>query len=521
MIVDLSFLGSELPSDFVLPLKWPKTTTVANGTRAKVLQQAIDEACAVPVFIDLVLALMRKPTWCAAEDRKTFAALQDAAVRLGKAVVHWCYDLSSGHLLRMRLAHHLSHASRFTQKDAPLFEVEAAHFEVFATRVAVPPAALESEDDMVAALAEPVRPPVERSIGVDQALRAMVIAQVLDAMDVGPIACDIPEAGHNNIWTTHAFLSDSLSALLRVATCITGAISHLHCSLLKALDEAGESRPKAFKSLTWDENAKTRDAHWRNYYAVIGLKWVFVRNLRDALHDQSFGTLIRAKNRIAFWSLRACLARTVGALMRYVKDPSMQATLAKMRLLGLRLSNVYLRVVDTIDDITALKDIGAITDVLECVSVKTFGMLHDGYMPATAHLPSDKPAVLRSAVWTWTMTADPKRLGLNCAPQTDTGVMGASDDDMTFSTVLSALSVALTQSENHMWAAAADIRSWRSLDSALPSEAAITNFLNWEARWFLTEDDIGSMYKDSMSVALKQQSKRVHDDVKHALAQIM
>lgn len=578
---------------FEMPLKWPVTApalrcggpeaahTGPAGAKAW-LSEALTAMLSCRTGFDLILALMSDAYWYDANAREAFKPAVDAAVAaavasgegdeplpplfyaatiVAKQIVRHLYDLTTGALMRSRVASALNLARALAGLD-PKADVAAA-------------AAVELPDNdfehYAGSSADADGPESGPTIDVWQALKCLVAIGAANAIfDVkwGPAlealaACDAAEtaqatngptaAGPARAFSdTLAYQTDLLSHLLRSVMAVTGAVQQLSTHLLQFFDRQDAlNRPTKMPAGGLQRERGTDwDSVWRRYYFDLAAMWTMARVFHEALLTGDPRALVHAASNARTWTLAGALVDSVPLLERTLRKKatetargsavvpngrsggpkgrssgltgpsgaptgSMASALAMLPDIlhaGATLHGLYLRVWDAVMVFCNTKRYGrgnierAMARAAAAVLVTSPSSVSVRQeMPDCGASPTDPLAAVILDNWPLSLVG-PDQAGL--VDTEGTALLGSSLEDLKCAACSAHASRPVAQSVQHLWVCVTNPQAWVSLGDTLPQMDDIcTKLLIWRPDWSPTAEDLAAMGARYKQQAIAKQAK--------------
>jgi hypothetical protein len=492
--------------NFVMPLTWP---------REGLGPEAIDFMSKQKSFILIVIALLSDPFWYSSALilLKPF----DAAVVLGKIVLNTFYSLNGCFNSRL-----LTENLNYTFFEDSSFKLNNFRYEHFAGSRLDSDVTLSGSRGTI------------RSVNLWQCLRALVIQNIRAFRDtlepVTPVTQrfnDYDFESFSSITEVQTCLTelpiyhmDSFASLLRCAMCTTGLLQRLHISLMLA---NGSLAPSKYSSFTRSVEGLTAifcskkpkvpkfgsakgDQIWNNYLFDMAAMWMVARRFHEAvtpdiseehsgISDSFKRDLVHAAGKARLWSLTTGLSGSSNMLSKTLKHHSLDtSTIDRITKCANVLHWLYLRIWSHL--LPALVESGyggpiGLKRAVSRLSSQVFVKSDESLKP---DVPDCGTATLVDNSWSHTMLG-PEHLGL--VGLNGQMLFGTRPQDLNHSFYVGFVSVAVTQSTQHLWVSVRHPQSWiGQIDHGLPPEAAYTLVSDWAdgSPWSYTLEDLDDEY---------------------------
>jgi len=508
--MDLCILNPVVSSkriNFVMPLTWLRKGLGPVG---------IDFMASQSLFICLIIALLSDPFWYTSEKPdSTLRQLKpfDAAVVVGKIILNTVYNLR-GELNTKFLLSNLN-----------------VRINDFGEGLRIDRTSLSIDFFTGSRLPDQPNFGAQKSVTIWQCIRAIVTSNILSFLekDGKKLENNFSEEDYESFQVPSdampktlidmpIFHMESLAKLLRSAMCVTGLIQRMHISFMLT---NGRLAPPKYSGFTRSMDGlggigvKGRaqpkmgspkcNQIWTNYLFDIAAMWMVARRFHEAVtpdlreNGQMFSTfkrdLVHAGGKARLWSLTTGLSGSARTLAMSLKYHSLDVTLINQIGVAANVLHwLYLRIWNHL--LPALQESGYNGEL--------------GLMRAVARLSSqvfvksdetikvDKPdcgtATLIDNSWTFTMLG-PETLGL--VGTSGSSLIGTAPEDLNYSFYVGFVSVAVTQSTEHLWVSVRHPQSWvGQIDHGLPLLKSFDDLQKFcdDASWCPTYEDLNEEY---------------------------
>lgn len=473
--------------------------------------EAIDYMATQSLFICLLTALLSDPFWYTSEKvGSTLRLLKpfDAAVVLGKIILNTVYKLD-GNLNKKFLLTNLNvHINDFG--DGLRIDKTGFDFDFFAGS-RLPDA---NQFDCM------------KSVTVWQCVRALVTENILKYLepnekqfsDIDYDCFSVADAQmpQQSLIEMPIFHMDSLAKLLRSSMCVTGLIQRLHIAFML---ETGSLAPKKYSGFTRSVDGLNSigvkgkqqpkmgsakcDQVWQNYLFDVAAMWMVSRRFHEAVTPELKNSkmcstfkrdLVHASAKARLWSLTTGLSGSSRMLCTILKQHSLNTNLiTQISEAANVLHWLYLRIWAHL--LPALQETGfnGPLGLMRAVS----RLSSQVFVKSDESIKVDKPdcgtATLVDNSWSFTMIG-PEAIGL-VTP--NASLIGCAPTDLNYSFYIGFVSVAVTQSTEHLWVSVRHPQSWiGQLDQGLPPLKCMREldlFIK-EASWCYNYDDLNDEY---------------------------
>ena len=433
------------------PVKWtvPAWTWPGKNRDSNWIRERLDFATSDTYFFTLVRDLWTWASQVMAKKSDTWRPTYNWCVATAKRVVHYAYDLSTGFLLVGRIYDGLD-------KAASLWDYASD----------VP------------------------SITFVDLFMAMMAAEDTWDDDLAPAAQAAHETDDQveDPWSSAVINADLLSTCLRSAACLSGCIMQLNLEVVSRANRM----PDKFTGFTRHPDKKGQKVTvlvaWNNYLFDLAAMWMLIMRFREAFRDTDVNGVHHAVHKAHLWSTTAALASSADGLKRF--EPHLSKVLDQIVKCACIMHWMYLRALPLSRAALNPKLYASklcLKKAVERLSASTFAA-----WGADVHV--DHPDVSGSAVLVDNMFAYSMVTALQAGIQNLDGhlLIGSTGHDLQYAGFMSEVSVKITQSDAHMWAAVSSTRAWaNNLEKLLPPIFdVLQRAVGFEAPWLPSLEDL-------------------------------
>jgi hypothetical protein len=467
-------MSAAAPARWALPTwKWPSPDGFVDWLRER-LVLATSDRFFLPLVRDVWTWTSRVwPAWHA-----SFGWCVAAA----KRVVHYAYDMFTGHMLVGRISDDLEKAEALWSYQS---ESEGITFvDLFMAMMAA-----------------------DSSNATADHYEMDLAAKKVHA-----------ESDSAESWTSVVVNADILSTLLRTAACLSGCIMQLN---LEVVTRATRMPPK-FTGFVRNPDKKghqhTVHVAWNNYLFDLAAMWMLIARFREAFRAVDVNGVHHAVHKAHLWSVTGALASSAEGLKRF--EPHVSSVLDDIVKCACMMHWCYLRSRDlsrTVLNPKAHASKDTVKKWVERLSAST-------YASWGPDVKVDKPDVAGTATLVDNMFAYSMVTALQAGIQNSDGdlLIGSTGHDLKYSGFMSEISVKITQSDAHMWAAVSSTRAWaNNLEKLLPPiEDVRERAVKFSAPWMPSLEDLSDGLDEFKKTYWASKAKNDRDEIETIMASL-